>query len=748
MSLDLTLKNLEFNFKVANSNQIRFYDFDEFRLDAAHKILYRGGEQISLTPKAVETLLALVERQGEVVSKDELMRKIWADTIVEESNLAQYLHVLRKVLGNRQSDGKPLIETLKRRGYRFNGTAVAAETANNFSASTEAGGEPKIEALTSQTAVERGEKPIIRDVRVRSAFAFAAFAGAILLAAMSFVWFKSPAAPNAAANNELRFLALTNGEKVDGATVSPDGKYFVYVEQGVEAARLWRQEVGRANRIELCEPFRGAIDGLTFTPDSQTIYFLGVRAADETKWLYRISTSGGEPTKILDDIASPVSFAPDGSEMVFERTNGTQSALIVAAPDGAAERVLLTRQQPAVIAANPAWSPDGTKIAFGEGQIKSQTEGGYSIFGLDLASGRVAPLSSEKLDICYRMAWLPNGANLIFVGTKFKEGNSSRRDQIYSLFVQSGAIRRLTNDGRRHLTDSLSVTSAGEILAVGFDRAAQIWSLNADGDSRTALQITNGQSDGRGGIAPLADGRINFLSGAGDGYGIWQINSDGSDRRQIISNPSSVEELRPAPIGNFFVFASKVDGHNHLFRADADGANQRQLTFGESSEVDSTVSPDGNWIIYASTVFDGAQLRLALWRMASSGGAAQQLSDQSCNTPHYSPDGKLVSCIDGNLIRLVSAEDGSLINTFEASKNAVLNVGARWTPDGRNLVYIVNEQNAANLWQQPTSGAQARRLTDFTNDSIYNFAFSADGSKLYVARGMSNRNAVLIKNFQ
>ncbi|MBC7898440.1 MAG: helix-turn-helix transcriptional regulator [Saprospiraceae bacterium] len=106
------------------------YEFEGFRLDAAHTMLYRNGAEISLPPKAVETLLALVQRRGEILSKDELMETIWTDSIVEESNLSQYLHLLRKVLGETR-DGKPFIETLRRRGYRFVADVSAAEATAN-----------------------------------------------------------------------------------------------------------------------------------------------------------------------------------------------------------------------------------------------------------------------------------------------------------------------------------------------------------------------------------------------------------------------------------------------------------------------------------------------------------------------------------------------------------------------------------------------------------------------------------------
>ena len=74
-------------------------------------MLYRGSEELELAPKAVATLLALVERRGEIVSKDELLQTVWPDTIVEESNLFLYLSVLRKTLGTHPS-GKPWLQTL------------------------------------------------------------------------------------------------------------------------------------------------------------------------------------------------------------------------------------------------------------------------------------------------------------------------------------------------------------------------------------------------------------------------------------------------------------------------------------------------------------------------------------------------------------------------------------------------------------------------------------------------------------
>ncbi len=121
MSLDLKSINHQYDLKEVKSYNSAIYEFEDFCLDAAHLMLSRcSGEEISLAPKVVETLLALVERGGEIVSKDELMNRLWANSFVEESNLNQNIYILRKTLGETAED-KPMIETLRRRGYRFNG---------------------------------------------------------------------------------------------------------------------------------------------------------------------------------------------------------------------------------------------------------------------------------------------------------------------------------------------------------------------------------------------------------------------------------------------------------------------------------------------------------------------------------------------------------------------------------------------------------------------------------------------------
>jgi DNA-binding winged helix-turn-helix (wHTH) protein/Flp pilus assembly protein TadD len=96
-----------------------YYEFGDYQLVPAERQLTRGRHSIALTPKAFETLLALVERPGRIVTKDELMELVWGDTFVEEIGLTRNISVLRKVLDDNDRRRPKYIETVSRFGYRF-----------------------------------------------------------------------------------------------------------------------------------------------------------------------------------------------------------------------------------------------------------------------------------------------------------------------------------------------------------------------------------------------------------------------------------------------------------------------------------------------------------------------------------------------------------------------------------------------------------------------------------------------------
>jgi DNA-binding winged helix-turn-helix (wHTH) protein/tetratricopeptide (TPR) repeat protein len=99
--------------------QAHIYEFDDFRIDPGRRLLLgRDGRRLSLTPKAFDTLIYLVEHADAIIGKDTLMKAVWADTAVEENNLNQCISALRRVLGEKRSEHRYIV-TVPGRGYRF-----------------------------------------------------------------------------------------------------------------------------------------------------------------------------------------------------------------------------------------------------------------------------------------------------------------------------------------------------------------------------------------------------------------------------------------------------------------------------------------------------------------------------------------------------------------------------------------------------------------------------------------------------
>jgi DNA-binding winged helix-turn-helix (wHTH) protein len=96
----------------------RAYQFGPFSLDVDRRLMLKNDRAVALTSKAFETLLALVENHSRIVEKDELLKRIWPDTVVEERNLAVNISTLRKVLGE-SPESHEYIVTIPGRGYQF-----------------------------------------------------------------------------------------------------------------------------------------------------------------------------------------------------------------------------------------------------------------------------------------------------------------------------------------------------------------------------------------------------------------------------------------------------------------------------------------------------------------------------------------------------------------------------------------------------------------------------------------------------
>ena len=316
---------------MGNLNGHSIYAFGEFRLNAEKLMLYKGSAEISLSPKVIRTLVVLVENAGQILSKDELMERVWEDSIVEEANLSQYLYLLRKTLGL-TPDGRPYIETLRRRGYRFNGDVEITQPllkeyprqepmpVTSSGQSVERQGNvlrlvewtPEVERGTASAPVLDKDVPSALPTGRRfGGVALAALLVAAFVTSMAlYLWSRSNGTTQIA-RGEMTNTRLTNGGMPMSAAISRDGKYIAYTETENETSQIWLQSVGQSSRIKVTESKDKVFGGKTFSPDGRFIYYSAWdRNNFSTAAVYRIATIGEPSTKVLEGTVAAVSFSP------------------------------------------------------------------------------------------------------------------------------------------------------------------------------------------------------------------------------------------------------------------------------------------------------------------------------------------------------------------------------------------------------------------------------------------------------
>lgn len=774
---------------MTNPTQQKVYVFEDFRLDTVTKLLYRSGEQVVLTPKAVETLIALVESEGKVIGKEELMQKIWADTIVEESNLAQYLHVLRKTLGE-TSDGKPYIETLKRRGYRFNGAVRVVKNGNGLATSTEVAEDfnqpPNGQSQAANPLSPRVERR--KNVRVFSNLAAARepaqpvsversdniyeisdwrrepvadtspavvpptrskwFAPLILvvlilgLAGIVFGIYKFTTSRSLRPGTrsvpfrESDITRLTTTGRSKRAAISPDGLYVAHIIAGADGDSLWIRQVAVANETRIAAPSQRAFVSVTFSPDGNFVYYLALEGNKGEPELFRVPVLGGPILKVANDIGPPA-FSPDGAKLAFMKTNQEETRLIVADADGTNEKVLVARHHPDylnIFWQAPAWSLDGKSIAFPVNQ--SDEKGRYeTVMAVDVETRVERKLTDARWQQLGQPRWLADG--LVVTASE----SSTAPNQLWHISLPDGAASRITRDLNNY--QNLSLTKDAKTLAVIQNHTvSNIWTVGKDGAG--AKQILS-EAGWLNELIWLPDDRLAYTSNAGGSSDIWTMNADGSNIRQLTVGANARLGLAVTADEKQFIFVAERDGKYNLWRIDIGGSNLTRITDGDG-EFYPQCTPDGRWIIYQS----GGNYP-TLWKMPIGGGEATAITKTNASRPSVSPDGKFVAYhyLDSSLERsrwgigISSIEDGKRIKRFDFPSTVAERI-VRWTRDGKSIAFLNSPGGIPNIWTQPLDGGEPKPLTDFPSDSIISFNWNADGSQLAVIRGVETSDILLI----
>lgn len=735
----------------------RFYDFGDFRLDLAEKILVRSGKPIPITPKVYQTLCVLLEDAGRLIEKDELMRRIWQDRFVEESNLTFNIKMLRKALGDAAQ--KPtFIETVPRRGYRFIAEVrrVAAET----EAAPSYLGEPKsykppISPAHHFTVEREGYVLAVADWQTapekisnvprakKSIYMTAAFT---LIGIFAFgVWYAGSkntetGAPVLSAPFALEKLS-TNG-RVFHAAVSPDGKNVVYTNGNTGGQSVWHRNLETGNNVEIIPPSDDFYGGLAFSPDGNFLFFSrSPKTLAGQLDIYRVSIFGGVPQKIVNETQGWIGVSPDGGKISFvrcyHREDENCSLWIADSADGKNERKLAARPRPFRIGDNE-FSTDGKSIVFAAGQSENQAND-FGLSEVSIESGAERQLTAQNFFNIKSLARLPGSRDLLITASRISDKNF----RIWQVFAASGDAVPLTNDSETY--SILSLDREGDILVS--TQVKQEFRLRIYQTENAAAPRILADAES---VAFAPNGKIIFSSRMTGNDEIWSSDAGGGGQRQLTNNAAGESTPVASPDNNSIFFASNRTGEVHVWRMNADGSNQTQITHTEGG-FPLSVSPDGKWLYYHS----GRQR--TLWRVAVEGGEEQLILNKRKYYFAVSPDGLQIAFSENqgaeNVLTLVSLVDGQTIKTFNFANEKARLLALKWSPNGENLIYILAENSSTKnaLWQQPLDGKPLRRIADLGAEELSElsgFALAPDGKSFAAAQGGWLHDAVLLRGLK
>jgi TolB protein len=229
------------------------------------------------------------------------------------------------------------------------------------------------------------------------------------------------------------------------------------------------------------------------------------------------------------------------------------------------------------------------------------------------------------------------------------------------------------------------------------------YGVSLTGDS-SALVTVQGEVSSSIWVAPQGNATVarRITSGSGTGEGLYGVAS--------------------LPNGGV-LYTSITSGHSDIWSTSADGSNPAQLTVNAGNNGDPAVSADGRTVVFSSDR-DGHR---NIWRMNIDGSSPKQLTNGDADfTPHITPDGKWL--------------------IYQSDRAGKLRIWKQPLDGGTPQPLMDNRNGVSNLMSLPLDGHPPKQVTNFTEGTIFKFAWSADGKQLFLARGSVNSDVVLISN--
>ncbi len=552
---------------------------------------------------------------------------------------------------------------------------------------------------------------------------------------------------------QMKLTRLTSDGSTSFAALSPDGRYLAHTSRGTEGYGLSVMQIATGSDVPILPASPASFVGLNFSPDGDYVYFVRFDPGSTLySSLHQIPTLGGTPRKLVFDIDSGVSFSPDGKRIAFIRqvSHEQKSALLITDADGDNERhlvVLEWKGSQSFVTDTPAWSPDGARIA-------AVIRGALGPFDQRIETVAVSNGEHRQLGEPWAwvgdLAWLPDGKALVLVGSK---DPSLMGGQLWALSYPDAEATRITNDLADYWSVSLSVDGRS-LATIQSTSTANLWTMPVgEPGSARALTSATGPEASPWDVSPGPAGSVFYRLTDSRGSRIVSVPEAGGNPRTLFATTFLAFGPRYAPQESTIAFMTSRDGRTlHVWRMNADGGSPTQVTTGDG-EFLSDVSPDGRWIYFFR------MFQRKMWKVPAQGGEAVQVGDSTMAfTVRVSPDGR--SILYPRITRgrdrvelslaIAPADGGAPTWTLPWSQGELYQGDwlLEWARDGKALSYARNIGTVGNIWLQPLDGNPPRQITHFDDLRVFGHAWSLDGRTLYVLRGRSASDAVLMRDFQ
>jgi len=717
----------------------RYYAFGSYVLDSLRGVLWHDGHPVPLTPKVFELLATLVSRSGELLGKDELIREVWAGTVVEENNLARHISTIRKTLGERPGQ-RDYIATIPGMGYRFVAEVTELDElppeCRSAAVVKPSNGLPVAEQIPSvPVSLPRRVPTVPRSLWIGSLVVVAVAVGA----AASWVttgglW---PARPVPPAERSLKQFTYESGLQLDPAW-SPDGTRIAYGSNRLGNADIWIQAIG-----ESTPPLRLTTSASndwqpTWSPDGKSLAF---RSERDGGGVYVISVDGSGERRLTTFGTHP-RWSPTGDVILFSRadpeTSEATRLCLVDARGGGSPREIALADLSGFNAVTAAWHPDGRVSVWGRGERNEWTLATFAIDGgpvVRSAIGREVRRQMAAAGVSFsNFTWSPSGRALYFEGRSNSVRNLWRVTVNPRTLAWADRLERMTTGPGRNT--GLSISPDGRRLAfnVGTPRVT-LWSFGFDANASKITDngedVTPGDADQQAVEASLDGRRLVYRALRSDRSELWERSGDSDPRLLMSTNEWRYSLPRWSPDGTRVAYqrtrnaSTGVKAERAISILAVADRQERSLAV-----PDNAMMVPGDWQADGLALLGGCRLAanptMGTCLMPIDGREVRQLAYDDHGDQfqqRFSPNQQWISFMaipvgdrSSTTVYVMPAKGGARIAMTDGGS---FDDKPRWGPDGRTLYFTSNRGGRSEVWARrfdPASGVpvgEVFRVTSF-----------------------------------